>query len=330
MLPVELLELEVGYDLVALVDAATGGELVERIAAIRRNLAAELGVIVPSVHIRDNLRLAGGGYRLMLSGNELGRGDIKPGRLLAMDPTGQLPAIEGDAVREPAFGLPAIWVRKGQREKAESLGYTVVDPPTVVATHLTELFRTAAPDLLGRSEAQELLDLFARREPRIIDELIPNVLSLSDVVGVLKRLLEESVPIRDLRTILESLADHGRTIKDSALLTDRAREALARHITSRFRDDQGRVAALILDPGAEQAFRDGGPDATRAQRILSSLDAASRAFAGVTTPPAVICAPDVRRAVYHFLTRRVPGLSVLSYREIDSTATIRSLGVISA
>ncbi len=330
MLPVELLELEVGYDLVALVDAANGGELVERIAAIRRNLASELGVIVPSVHIRDNLRLPGGTYRLLLSGNELGRGDVKPGRLLAMDPTGQLPPIEGDAVREPAFGLPAIWIRKGQRERAESLGYTVVDPPTVVATHLTELFRTAAPDLLGRSEAQELLDLFARREPRIVDELVPNVLSLSDVVGVLKRLLEEGVPVRDLRSILEALADHGRGTKDLDLLTDRVRESLARHITSRFRDDQGRVAALILDPSAEQAFRDGGPGATQAQNILSSLDAASRAFAGVTTPPAVICAPDVRRAVYHFLTRRIPGLSVLSYREIDGSATIRSLGVVSA
>jgi len=329
MLPVELLELEVGYDLVALVDAQSGGELVERIAAIRRNLAAELGIIVPSVHIRDNLRLGSGTYRLLLSGNELGRGDIRPGRLLAMDPTGQLPPIEGDAVREPAFGLPAIWIRKGHRERAESLGYTVVDPPTVIATHLTELFRTAAPDLLGRAEAQELLDLFARREPRVVDELVPNVLSLSDVVAVLKRLLEESVPIRDLRTILEALADHGRHVKDPDALTERVREALARHITSRFRGADGRVAALILDPAAEQAFRDGGPGATAAQNILSSLDAASRAFAGVSTPPAVICAPDVRRAVYHFLSRRVPGLSVLSYREVDGAATIRSLGIVS-
>ncbi|MGE0791187.1 MAG: flagellar biosynthesis protein FlhA [Sandaracinaceae bacterium] len=329
MLPVELLELEVGYDLVALVDQSSGGELTSRIAAIRRNLAAELGLIVPSVHIRDNLRLAGGAYRLLLSGNELGGGDIKPERLLAMDPTGQLPPLEGDAVREPAFGLPAVWIRKALREKAEGLGYTVVDPPTVVATHLTELFRTAAPDLLGRSEAQELLDLFAKREPRIVEELIPNVLSLADVVGVLKRLLQENVPIRDLRSILETLADAGRSQKDPNVLTDRVRESLARHITARFRDDGGRVAALVLDPNAEQAFREGGPGAASAQRILASLDSASRAFAGVTTPPAVICAPDVRRAVHHFLTRRVPGLSVLSYREIDSNATIRSLGVIS-
>ncbi|MEC7525810.1 MAG: flagellar biosynthesis protein FlhA [Myxococcota bacterium] len=328
-LPVELLELEVGYDLVSLVDSAQGGELVERIGAIRRNLASELGVIVPSVHIRDNLRLAGGAYRLMLSGNEVGRGEIKNGRLLAMDPTGSLPKIDGEPTREPAFGLPALWVHKAHREKAESLGYTVVDPPTVVATHLTELFRSVAPDLLGRSETQELLDLFARREPRLVDDLVPNVLTLSDVSNVLKRLLSESVSVRDLRTILESLADHGRHVKDPGQLTELCRERLARHITGRFRDDQGRVSALILDPNAEQAFRDGGPNATAAQRILSSLDGASRAFAGVTTPPAVICAPDVRRAVHEFLTRRVPGLSVLSYREIDGSATIRSLGVVS-
>lgn len=329
MLPLELLELEVGYDLVSLVDSSQGGELVDRIGAIRRNLAGELGIIVPSVHIRDNLQLSGGAYRLMLSGNELGSGEIRPGRLLAMDPTGSLPKLEGDQVREPAFGLPAIWVRTTSRERAESLGYTVVDPPTVIATHLTELFRSAAPDLLGRSEAQELLDLFAQREPRVVDELIPNVLSLSDVVSVLKRLLAENVPVRDLRTILEALADYGRHNKDPDALTELVREQLARHITGRFRDDAGRVSALILDPGAEQAFRDGGLDATGAQRVLSSLDGASRAFAGVTTPPAVICAPDVRRAVQEFLTRRVPGLSVLSYREIDASATIRSLGVVS-
>jgi flagellar biosynthesis protein FlhA len=329
MLPVELLELEVGYDLVPLVDAAQGGELVERIGAIRRNLASELGVIVPSVHIRDNLRLGAGAYRLMLSGNEAGRGEIKPNRLLAMDPTGDLPALEGTRVREPAFGLPALWIKKAHREKAEGLGYTVVDPPTVVATHLTELFRNVAPELLGRSEVQELLDLFARREPKLVDELIPNVLQVGDVVTVLKRLLAENVSVRDLRTILEALADHGRHVKEPEALAELVRERLARHITSRFRDDDGRVAALILDPHAEQAFRDGGPDASAAERILASLDGASRAFAGVTTPPAVICAPDVRRAVHAFLSRRVPGLSVLSYAEIDGTATIRSLGVVS-
>jgi flagellar biosynthesis protein FlhA len=330
MLPVELLELEVGYDLVSLVDKTAGGELVERIAAIRRNLAGELGIIVPSVHIRDNLRLGPGAYRLLLSGNEVGRGEVKTGRLLAMDPTGSLPEVEGEKTREPAFGLPALWVRKTHREQAEALGYTVVDTPTVIATHLTELFRSVAPDLLGRGEAQELLDLFAQRHPKLVDDLVPNILTLTEVVQVLRRLLGEAVPVRDLRTILEALGDLGKQTQDPVILTELVRERLARHITSRFRDDTGRVAALVLDPNAEQAFRDRGPAPTAAQRILASLETASRAFAGVSTPPAVICAPDVRRAVFEFLHRRVPGLSVLSYREIDSAATIRSLGVVSA
>ncbi|MCA9610515.1 MAG: FHIPEP family type III secretion protein, partial [Myxococcales bacterium] len=330
LLPVELLELEIAYDLVSLVDEAQGGELVERIGAIRRNFASELGVIVPSVHIRDNIALGAGTYRLLLSGNEVGRGAARPGRLLAMDPAGNLPKLDGQEVREPAFGLPATWIPGAQREHAETLGYTVVDAPTVVATHLTELFRKVAPDLLGRAEVQELLDLFAERDPRLVDELVPNVLSLGEVRGVLSRLLAEGVSIRDLRTILEALADHGKQIKGPGDLTELVRSRLARHITARFRGDDGRIAALILDPGAEQVFRDGGPNGGAVQRILASLDGAARAFAGIRTPPAIVCSPDVRPAVRDLLARRVPGLSVLSHREIDDTATIRALGVVSA
>jgi len=329
-LGVELLELEVGYDLVSLVDEARGGELVERIGAIRRNFATELGVILPSVHIRDNLGLAPDEYRLMLSGNEVGRGTVRPGRVLAMDPTGSLPPIGGTEVREPAFGLPAHWIAPSKRGEAEGVGYTVVDAPTVVATHLTELLRKVAPDLLGRREVQELLDLFAEREPRLVDELVPNILSLGEVRGVLAGLLAEGVSIRDLRTVLEALADHGKHVKAPSELVELCRARLARHITARFRGGDGRVAALILDPNAERAFRDGGPGPDTANRMLASLDEASRAFAGVTTPPAILCAHDVRRGVRDLLARRVPGLSVLSHREIDDTATIRALGVVSA
>jgi len=330
MLGVELLELEVGYDLVTLVDEARGGELVERIGAIRRNFASELGVILPSVHIRDNLGLGPDEYRLMLSGNEVGRGRVRPGRVLAMDPTGSLPPIGGTEVREPAFGLPAHWIAPAKRGDAEAVGYTVVDAPTVVATHLTELLRKVAPDLLGRREVQELLDLFAEREPRLVDELVPNILTLGEVRGVLAGLLAEGVSIRDLRTVLEALADHGKHVKSPAELVELCRARLARHITSRFRGGDGRVAALILDPTAERSFREGMPDADAAHRMLASLDEASRAFAGVTTPPAILCAHDVRRGVRDLLARRVPGLSVLSHREIDDTATIRALGVVSA
>jgi len=328
-LPVELLELEVGFDLVPLVDSARGGELVERITAIRKNLASELGVLIPSIHIRDNLQLRSGGYRMRLSGNAVGSGELRVGKLLAMDPTGTAPSIEGEQVKEPAFGLPARWVLEAHRERAEGLGYTVVDAPTVIATHLTEMLRACAADMVGRTEAQELIDIFARREPRVVDELIPNLLPLGEVIKVLRRLLADGVSIRDMRTILEALADAARETKDVAELTERVRQRLARHITTRFRDDQNRVAALILDPRAEEAFRTHGATAAQAQALLGSLDTASRAFAGITTPPVLVCAPDVRASVSDFFTRRVPGLSVLSYREIDPKTSVRTLGVVS-
>lgn len=327
MLPVDLLELEVGFDLVPLVDASRGGELVERISAIRRNLATELGMIIPSIHIRDNLSLPSGTYRLLLSGNEVGRGELRVGKFLAMDPTNSLQPIDGEEVREPAFGLPARWVKGSQREKAESFGYTVVDPATVAATHLTEMLRSVTPDLIGRAEAQELLDILARREPRLVDELVPNVVSLGDIIAVLRQLLTEHVSIRDLRGILEAVAEGARATKDADRLAEYVRQRMARTITSRFKTEHGQVPALVLDPGAEDAFRS-GPTAESAQRVLSSLDGAARAFASVSTPPLIICAPDVRRGVSDFLRRRVPGLSVISYSEVDPTASVQSLGVV--
>jgi flagellar biosynthesis protein FlhA len=328
LLPVELLELEVGFDLVPLVEPSQGGGLVERVAAIRRNLAAELGLIVPSVHIRDSLRLEPSAYRLLVSGNEIGRGEVRVGKFLAMDPTGTLPALQGERVTEPAFGLPAQWVAGADREQAESLGYTVVDAATVAATHLTELLRSVTPELLGRREAQELIDILARREPRLVDEVIPNILTLGEVIQVLRQLLRESVPIRDLRAILECLGDNGRETKDPIELTERVRRRLVRAISNRFKDATGRIAALVLDPRAEEAFRNNGPDAASAQRVLASLDSTARSFAGVNTPPALLCAADVRRNVAEFLSRRIPGLAVLSYPEVDPKATVRTLGVV--
>jgi flagellar biosynthesis protein FlhA len=328
LLPVELVELEVGYDLVSLVDQSQGGELIERVSAIRRNLATELGIIVPAVHIRDNLRLRPGAYRLLLSGNEIGRGELRVQRVLAMDPAGNAPPINGEEVREPAFGLPARWILPSERDVAESFGYTVVDPATVAATHFTEMLRSAAPDLLGRSEAQELVDLFARREPKLVDELIPNLLSLGEVIKVLKMMLRESVSVRDLRSVFEGLCDHARETKDTVQLCELVRARLARQISARFTSEDGKVCALVLDPRAEEVFRNGYPDAAQSQRLLASLDATARGFAGVTTPPLLLCAVDVRRSVYEFLSRRVPGLSVLSYRELDSRVTVRTLGVV--
>ncbi len=327
LLQVPLLELQVGLDLVPLLDGP--GELVERVGAIRKALASEMGFIVPSVHIRDNLTMPSASYRLMLSGNEVGRGEVRVGRYLAMDPTGSLPPIAGEEVREPAFGLPARWIRASKREEAETLGYTVVDAVTVIATHLTELLRRIAPELIGRSRTQELLDLFAQQEPRLVDELVPNLLGLGEISRVLANLLAEQVSIRDLRSILEALADHARDTKDPEELTERVRRRLARHITARFKDEQGQVHALVLDPQAEERFREGSLDAAAAQRLLASLDQQAHAFAGLSSPPLLVCSPDVRRAVSDFLGRRIPGLAVVSFAEIEPSASVRTLGVVS-
>ncbi len=328
MLPVDLLSLEVGLDLVPLVDPSQGGELVERIGAIRRNLAADLGIIVPQVHVRDNLRLRPQAYRLLLSGNEIAQGELRPARMLAMDPTGAAPPIDGERVREPAFGLPARWIATGDRERAESAGYTVVDAPTVAATHVTETLRQCAPDLLGRAEAQEILDLFAKKHARLVDELIPNLLPLGEVIKVLRGLLREGIPIRDLRTIFEALADQARETKDPDELCERVRERLARHITQRLRGDDGRVAALVLDPKVEDAMRAGPLEPVVASQIIRSLETGVRAFAAISTPPVILVSPDVRRVAAAFFGRRVPGLGVVSYREIDPKAQVRNLGVV--
>ncbi|MFT5353262.1 MAG: flagellar biosynthesis protein FlhA [Polyangiales bacterium] len=328
MLPLDRLELEVGFDLVPLVDDTKGGDLVSRIGAIRRNLATELGMILPSVRIRDNLHLDSSAYRLMFAGNEVGGGQVRVGKLLAMDPTGSLTPIEGEKVQEPAFGLPAVWVPTRDRDRAESFGYTVVDPATVAATHLTEMLRSIAPEVLGRSEAQELIDLVAEEEPRLVDELIPNLLPLGEVIKVLRGLLLEGVSIRDLRSILEALADHARDTKDTNLLIELVRRRMARHITSRFRGEDGSVSAIVLDPAGEAFFRDGASGPAVAQRLLSSLNNAAAAFSNVSTPPLVLCASDIRPAVSEFFGRRVPGLAVASFSEMDAKTTVKTLALV--
>ena len=330
LLQVELLELEVGFELVSMVDASRGGELVDRVSAIRRNLAAELGIVIPSIHIRDNLRLGPSEYRLLLSGNEVGRGEVRARKFLAMDPTGTLAPIAGEEVQEPAFGLPARWIPESAKENAEIQGFTVVDATTVATTHLTEMLRSVAPELLGRQETQELLDLFAQREPRILDELIPNLLSLGEVIQILKQLLRESISIRDLRTILEALADHARESKDTFFLTEKVRARLARYITARFKDENNTIAALALDPQTEEVFRQGGPDAPTAGRLLSSLNRDSHLFAQASAPPVILCSPTVRRTVAEFFARRIPGLAVLSYAEIDAQTSVRTLAILSS
>lgn len=339
LLPVDLLELEVGYELVSLVDPKQGGDLVDRMAALRRSFAQELGLIIPPVHIRDNLQLSPSQYKILLSGTAVGEGELKPGCFMAMDSGGVTEKLDGQATREPAFGLPAIWVNARDRDRAEMVGYTVVDCTTIVATHLTEVIRNHAAELLGRAEAQEIVDAFAHQNPRLVEELVPNILTLGEVVRVLRGLLLEGIGIRDLRTILEALADHGPAIKDTNTLIELVRRKMSRAITERFRSHEGRVDALVLDATIENMFRDSIIETgqgiefsplspTDSTRIIQGFERASKELVRISTPPVLVTAPDIRRSVLGFVQQRVPGLQVISYKEIESGTPVKPLAIV--
>ncbi len=331
-MPVDLLALEVGLDLLGLVDANRGGELLKRIGMLRKQLATELGVIVPPVTIRDDLRLKSGGYRLLLSGVEIAAAEVHVHRVLAIDPTGTATrALAGEVTTEPTFGLPAKWLLPGDRARAEAAGATVVDAPAVIATHLTELLRRNAHDLLGRREAQELLDLAGKHDSKVVEELIPHLMTTGAVIHVLRNLLREGVSIRDLRGILEALADHAGTVKNPDELTELVRVRLARRLTRAQLSSDGTLRPLVLDPRAEALLRDGSPRAARAiSRLTDDISAKAKDVAMRDEPPLLVVAPDLRRAVAGIAMRHVPGLAVLSYREVDPVVPFVTRGVITA
>ncbi len=331
-LAVDLLGLELGYELVGLVDTTRGGTLLERVGVLRQQLARDLGVVVPPVHVIDNLQLAPGGYRVLILGNEIGAGLCKASRLLAIDPTGACPALEGERSVDPTFGMPATWIAVRDRELAEALGYTVVDHATILATHLGELLRTNAHKLLGRQEVQHLLDLLARSAPKLVDEVVPNLLPMGDLVRVLRNLVREGISIRDLRTILESLAELSTQTKDAEQLTELVRERLAPHITSRLRGADGTVAALTLDPRLEEVLRkslrdiaSGAGGALDPELLKALTGNAERSVAklGGQSSACIVAPPDLRRYVRAIFERKLPGLIVASFREVDPAAQLR-------
>jgi flagellar biosynthesis protein FlhA len=331
MLPVELLTVEVGLDLLPLVDANKNGELLARIAGLRKQVALELGMIVPPIHVRDDLRMKPGAYRVLISGVRVAQGEIRVGKLLAIDPSGDaLRNVPGEAVREPTFGLPARWVSPADRTRAEAAGATVVDPSAVVATHLTELIRRHAHELLGRKEAQELVELAAKQNAKVVEELVPALLPLGEVIKVLRGLLSEGVSVRDIRTILETLADHAAQVKDPDQLTELVRQRLARQITHAHVGETGELRAMVLDPRVEDVFRSGGRgDPQALSRAAHALEDAAKKAAERDEPPVVVVAPDVRRAVAQVALRHAPGLSVLSYREVDPGVPFVTQGIVS-
>ncbi|MEZ4363635.1 MAG: flagellar biosynthesis protein FlhA [Kofleriaceae bacterium] len=331
LLPVDLLGLELGVDLLGLVDAARGGDLLRRITTLRKQIALELGVIVPPIQIRDDLQLRPGGYRITLCGVALAEAEVFVHRVLAIDPRGdRLAELPGPSVTEPTFDLPAKWLLPGDRRLAEATGCTVVEPAAVIATHLGELIRRHADELLGRREAQELLEIAGRQHRVVIDEILPDNLSLGDLIKVLRNLLRESVAVRDMRTILEALADHTPTVKDPDELTELVRQRLHRRLSRDHLSADGTLRPLVIDPRAEAVLREAGPRLAPAlSRLGDELAARARELTIRDEPALLVVAPDLRRLAAKLAKKHAPGLAVLSYREVDPTLPFATRAVVS-
>ncbi|MBH24165.1 MAG: flagellar biosynthesis protein FlhA [Myxococcales bacterium] len=335
LLPLNMLELTIGYGLVPLVDEQAGGDILERISGIRRTLAQELGFIIPAVHIRDDLTMDAHDYRVLLKGNVIAEGELLANKMLAIDPGIVAAVIPGIPTTEPAFGLSALWIDGAMRDDAEMAGYTVVEPSAVLATHLSELFRSHASELLGRQETQELVDILAQRNNKLVEELIPQLLSIGDVVQVLRNLLVEQISIRDMRTILETLADHAPHTKDTSLLTEFVRQRLGRSITRKYTDEENILHVVTLDHNAENIFRrgqtpDGGQalDPRLAQNLLANIEQIVQSASNQELFPVLLTAPDLRRQMRTFTERFIPNLAVLSYKEIDPGIDIKAVGAV--
>jgi flagellar biosynthesis protein FlhA len=327
-LTLDELELEIGYGLIPLVDSERGGELLGRIRATRRQLATELGFVVPLIHIRDNLQLDPNAYAVLIRGNSVAGGQCPTGRWLAIQPGEGAPKIPGIAGVDPAFGLPAVWIQDRDRERASHLGYAVVDASTALATHLSEVIRSHAADLLTRAHVKELLDQFAKRSPSVVDEIVPSIVPLSTLHRTLRSLLAERVSIRDLGSILEALAEYVPRIQDADLLTDLVRERLGRTITRPYLDRSGTLRAITLSPELEEKLR-AGVARSESGSFLSvdpaTLEALVRGLEGAVQKlgapregngPVLLCSQSLRPPLRQIVARLVPRLAVLSHSEL--------------
>ncbi len=338
LLGLELVELEVGYGLVNLVDSEQNGDLLERITHIRKQFALDWGVIIPSVRIKDNLELKPGGYNIKIKGIKVAEGDLMTDHFLAMDPGGIIEPMDGIETTEPVFGLPAVWISEDQREDAQYNGYTVVDLSTVVATHLTELLKSNVHELFGRQELVNLLDTFKENYPKIVSDLIPDILTMGQVLKVLQNLLREGVSVRDLRTTLETLAEYGATIKDTDSLTEMVRQSLYRTITFSISSEQGEIPLFTLDRGIEESIAQNiiqteqgqqvSLDPKVTQSILASLNEKIEEATNMGEKMIVLCSPVIRSHFKKLTEKFIPNLVVVSHNELSPDANIRSLGTV--
>jgi flagellar biosynthesis protein FlhA len=338
LLKVDALGLEVGYGLIPLLDTNQGGTVLERIKAVRRQMAQEMGIVVPPIRIRDNLQLPANTYRLLLRGEEIGRGEIQPGAYLAMNPGTATEEIAGTATTEPAFGLPAYWIQAQQRDHAQLLGYTVVDGATVITTHLSELIKQHAPELLGRPELQALLETLKETSPKLVDEIVPGVVPMGILVRILQNLLRERVSVRDLGRILEAAADAAAVTRDPVMLTEYVRQHLGRALTSPHVSENNELGVLVLDPQLEHAIQSGIETSDRGSFLALDpnriQDLLNRIVNGVTSllpgaQPVLLTNPVVRPHLRRLLERAMPHLVVLSHSEIPMDIRVVNLGTVS-
>lgn len=338
LLPVELVQLEVGYGIVSIVDAEQNGDLLERISHIRKQFALDWGIIIPSVRIKDNLELKPGGYSIKLKGIEIAKGELMPDHLMAMDPGTVIEQMDGIETKEPVFGLPAIWVTEDRKDDAQYNGYTVVDLSTIVATHLTEVLKANMSELFGRQELVKIMETFKEENPKIVSDLVPDIMPLGAVLKVLQNLLREGVSVRDLRTILETLGEFGTATKDPESLTEYARQALYRTITERIKSSQGDVPLFTLDRGLEEAVArsiiqtDHGSqlnlDPKVTQTILASLNEKIEEATSQGEKMVVLCSPVIRRHFKRLTEKFIPNMIVVSHNELSPDVNIRSLGTV--
>ena len=331
VVPVDVLGLEVGYRLIPMVDRSQDGELLKRIRGLRKKFAQDVGFLSAPVHIRDNLELKPNAYRILLKGVEIGSGEAYPGQYLAINPGRVTGNLTGRETRDPAFNLPAVWIDAGQREQAHALGYTVVDASTVVATHMNHLILSHAAELLGRQETQALLDHIGKDAPKLIEDMVPGVIQIGTIQRVLQYLLEEGVNIRDMRTILETMAEHAPRTQDPMELTSRVRQALGRSIMQSLFPGNSEVQVIALDPALERILMQamaGGDDGAAiepslADGLLRQTAEVAQRQEDIGLPPVLLVPPQLRWLLSRFLRRAVPSLKVLANTEVPESRTIR-------
>lgn len=339
LIQVDLLEVEIGYNLVSLTEKGEDGDLLNRITGARRRLATELGMIIRPIRIRDNLQLPPNKYVLKLKGNELARGEVRPGYLLALNPEGMPPEeLGGIPASDPTFNLPAAWISPAQKEEAELKGCTVVDVSTVLVTHLTEVVKKHAHELIGRQEVKEMVDAVKENLPALVDELIPEVMTIGEIQKILQNLLRENIPLQDLPTILETLADYAVSTKDADVLTEYVRQSMARTISSYYAGEQRKLHVVTLDPSLEKRIADSlqqtvygtypvlEPETT--QRLMQGVSNLLEKLQNKGLSPVVLTSPRIRLPFRRMIERYQPDLAVLSLNEILPQLEVESVGVL--